>query len=215
MKKNKKKIILIGAILVIVIGIIGIKYYINKAEMFEKQYISFEEAFSFTNMEEYNQILIKNTKEKIMERYTINREDNTDIKVLKNKVDFENIEGKLIYSRNTNIKANIFQVTTNVNNYTECLNTIKEFEEICKNYLKITDDKFSLYLYNTSDIYKEIIKHPLYQAIPAYPKYPIYDDVYNKGIEGCKVYKIDKQEYNINFYIFNSKLYLEFVKIID
>ena len=205
-----KKLKLIGLITIIIIVIIAIIlaiviYFVKgKNEIIQKN-ISFEEAFSLTNFEKTDFPLENSTNEVIMKRYTIDhrKEDEVkkEVRILKSNVIFEGIEGKMIYSRMGELSANIFQYKTDVNSFNDFLDKMDEFDAICKKYLgfpndKKTDNKF---IFNTDKIKENDT---------------VEKNVYEKGLQYCYIYKKDKAEYNVNFYIVDGKLILEFVKIV-
>ena len=214
---NKKIIAIITIIIILLITIFAvIAYHFNtKKENVEtnenetEATIPFEEAFSVNELEKSNIQTTKSTNEIIMKRYedmilgigAQRKEEPIEVSKTNSKVNFEDTKGTMMYIRNGQLNANIFQLKTSVKSLDEFQEAREEFIKISTKYLKITDGQ-------------KPEQEQLYNNAKAEDGMSIIEAIYSKEMHDCLKYKVKDTEYNINFYMQDGKLICEFVKIL-
>ncbi len=207
----KKKIFaLIAGIIVIVLAILSIFYFRGISIKKEKEVVNenevmFEDIFSIQDFEKENIKASKSTNENIMLRYkrmsSIDDNANLEVSITDSNIEFQRLTGKILYIRNKQVNANIFQTKSKlITSQDQITDAIDEFSKICKEYLKIDDNQKP-----ESEL--------MYRMPNAEGTIPLYEGIYNGKLQYCLIYNVDESEYDINIYMADGQLIFELAKI--
>lgn len=226
--KNKKIIIIISIIILIIVTILGI--VINKKSSSKKissnnntKVLDLSTVFETENISELD---TEQTKDAIVsKKYSVG----SNTYKLNAKVKFNDMDGEMIFLRETYNTANIFQtkyridtidsITTQVGRY------MQEFEQECTSYMGINPEEkaYSETLYGEDT---EEAPIPLEESI--FNENRLYSLTYkvdeNRGIKEDEIKQdeldsreniSDSRKYDINFYRNGDYLVCEFVRIFE
>lgn len=204
MDKNKKILILLIILAVIIIGLILIFTNKNQSKKEEATTIEKTETVDISavlEIEDIEKSKYKTTKNKnteIASKYLVNE----NIYELNANVEFLDTVGRMLYVREDYEKINVYQTEYKIDKY-ESINSqveeiIMKFEEMCKNYLNISEDdkKATEILYGEASQKEEI---------------PLGESIYNDNRLYSKTYEKEEKTYDINFYRNGEKVICEFV----
>ena len=232
--KNKKIIIIILIIILIIVTILGI--VINKRNKSLKKSQDDKNNNKVTvnlssvyEKEDITELDLEKTKDiKIAEKYNVG----SNIYKLNANVDFNGMNGEMIFLREDNNKANIFQtkykIDTTENTTIQIERYMQEFERECKSYMEIDleekPDSEKLYG-EDKDIYSVPLEESIFNENRLYSLTYKVDE--NKEHEKYikKTHKDDElysktdisdiKKYDLNFYRDEDNLVCEFVKIFE
>ena len=232
--KNKKIIIIILIIILIIVTILGI--VINKKNKSLKKSQDDKNNNKVTvnlssvyEKEDITELDLEKTKDiKIAEKYNVG----SNIYKLNANVDFNGMNGEMIFLREDNNKANIFQtkykIDTTENTTIQIERYMQEFERECKSYMEIDleekPDSEKLYG-EDKDIYSVPLEESIFNENRLYSLTYKVDE--NKEHEKYikKTHKDDElysktdisdiKKYDLNFYRDEDNLVCEFVKIFE
>lgn len=232
--KNKKIIIIILIVILIIVTILGI--VINKKNKSLKKSQDDKNNNKVTvnlssvyEKEDITELDLEKTKDiKIAEKYNVG----SNIYKLNANVDFKGINGEMIFLREDNNKANIFQtkykIDTTENTTIQIERYMQEFERECKSYMGIDleekPDNEKLYG-EDKDIYSVPLEESIFNENRLYSLTYKVDE--NKEHEKYikKTHKDDElysktdisdiKKYDLNFYRDGDNLVCEFVKIFE
>ena len=202
---DKKKKIIVGAIIIGIILIIAIIFLNgtnskkqNEGETETVEEVELSEVLEIEDIEK-----IKYEKEKTKEEIATKYITGNNMYKLKATVKMQETTGKMIYVRGVD-NINVYQTEYDINKYgdknTQVSGIMQTFEENCKMYMGIEEE------------YKET--EQLYGESNAEFELPVEESIYNEGRLYSKTYKSEESTYDINFYRKDDKIICEFVKVL-
>ena len=205
---DKKKIIIVGAIIIaIILILIIILILFNRNKNTEEQLQTIKlttELLDVENIEslEYE---LEETEEEISSKYITTGKEKYEIKAnIKAGESTEEMEGKMIYVRGNYDNLNIYKTEYKLNKYedkiTQVSNILQQFEMMCEEYIGPIDE------------YEET--EQLYGESNAKFELPLEESIYNEERLYSKTYKNEEKEYNINYYKTGENITCELVRVL-
>ena len=199
--KNKKLILIIIAIVLIVALIVGIMMNKKNTSVNIGKTISLDEVFNIENVEEVTNedIKIEKTRDiKVSSKYIVG----ANSYIAKNKVEFNERKGTIIFLREKYNKANIYQTSYYIDkdgSMSEQIgNRIERFIRACTSYIGIGEE----------DKYTEIFVGKEAEEMP------IEERIYVNKEEYSRTYEMENEEgkkYDLNFYMSGDYFICELV----
>ena len=204
---DKKKKIIVGAIIIAVILIIILILFNRNKNTDQEQLQTIElttELLDTENIEGLGYELEK-TEEEISSKYITTGKEKYEIKAnVKAGESTEEAEGKMIYVRGNYDNLNIYKTEYKINKYedktTQVSNILQQFEMICEGYISPLDE------------YEET--EQLYGESNAKFELPLEESIYNEERLYSKTYKNEEKEYNINYYKTGENITCELVRVL-
>ena len=204
---DKKKKIIVGAIIIAVILIIILILFNRNKNTDQEQLQTIElttELLDTENIEGLGYELEK-TEEEISSKYITTGKEKYEIKAdIKAGESTEETEGKMIYVRGNYDNVNIYKTEYKINKYEDKMmqisNILQQFEMICEGYIGPLDEYDETeQLYGESDAKFEL---------------PLEESIYNEERLYSKIYKNEEKKYNINYYKTGENITCELVRVL-
>lgn len=200
---KKKIIIILGIFLIISIVVLAIVLKENNS-IFEKKVLDLSQLFNIENIENNDINLIK-SQEEIAKKYKVQQKQ-YDIYA---DVKFDETNGKMIFLREQDNNANIYQTKYELSKGEEGITQVKDnmqkFMVICTKFLQLesTHEPYSTKQYG-ENIEQDLV--------------PIEEGIYSKGRLYTVTYRMEKEneinDYDVNFYRNGDNLICEFAHIL-
>ena len=204
---DKKKKIIVGAIIIAVILIIILILFNRNKNTDQEQLQTIELTTELLDTENIESIgyELKETEEEISSKYITTGKEKYEIKAdIKAGESTEETEGKMIYVRGNYDNVNIYKTEYKINKYEDKMmqisNILQQFEMICEGYIGPLDEYDETeQLYGESDAKFEL---------------PLEESIYNEERLYSKIYKNEEKKYNINYYKTGENITCELVRVL-
>ena len=206
---DKKKKIVIRAIIIAIILIIVITLILSNRNQNEEQeqLQTIELTTKLLETENIESIgyELEEIEEEISSKYITTGKEKYEIKAnIKAGESTEEMEGKMIYVRGNYDNLNIYKTEYKLNKYedkiTQVSNILQQFEMMCEEYIGPIDE------------YEET--EQLYGESNAKFELPLEESIYNEERLYSKTYKNEEKEYNINYYKTGENITCELVRVL-
>ena len=199
---NKKVIITLIIVLVIIIIIISLVLLRkNKENILPNVMANIYEVFEIKDINSLKYKVEKNKELNIASKYIGDNKYQ-----LEANIEFYEKTGKMIYVREDYNNINIFQIEYLIDKYDnieiQVDGIIKDFENMCKRYMKLEKDE-------------EPLLSMLYGEDNREASIPLGESIYSENKLYSETYKINEKKYDLNFYRNNEKIICEFVYYVE